>query len=191
MAMTENQFKNYMFAVVNGIDAGDNYHDTKTNDIFNQHARWALKKLEFAFDDKENNIRRWLNNKPCVFKSPSTGVTVNTNLGSDTSALYYFLIYCDKLRKKEQIDPDFMEFLEYTIRDSRLQDEIEFGRVYDDDFDDDAYVFDVADDDYDEYGDEWDDDWYDDDYSGVDNDEDDWDDELDDYGYAVSCLFDD
>ena len=85
--MTQKQFNNYMTAIFNGIDAGDNHHSENDNLVFNQHGRWALKKLE-TLDDKDCNLRRWLNGKPCRFTSDKTGEKIEINIGKDYEAMF-------------------------------------------------------------------------------------------------------
>ena len=108
-------FNNYMNAVENAIDSQHNYHDEKAEITFNQNGRWALNTLERIFNDKDFNIRRWLNGKPCVFTNEKSGKKTEVNLGTDREALYYFLTFCKKVRENQEISEIFREYLAFVI----------------------------------------------------------------------------
>ena len=67
------------------------------------------------FKDKDYNIRRWLNGKPCVFTSDKTGRKMEINIGPDREALYYFLVFCKKIAENQEISNDLREYLTLLI----------------------------------------------------------------------------
>lgn len=113
--MTIREFTNYMTAIINGIDSGDNHHRENDDKVFNQHGRWALNRLERICCDRRQNIRRWLNGKNCVFISDKTGKQVDIDIGRDIEALYYFLAFCQRINKGIEIDEDFRDYLATVI----------------------------------------------------------------------------
>lgn len=118
--INEKQFNNYLNVVINAIDAEERHHDEATEKIFTDHGRWALHSLENKCSDKERqNVRRWLNGKPCVYVEPDTCKEVAILIGYDCEALYRFLVYCDKLDHGELVDEVFIDFLTDLIRMSR------------------------------------------------------------------------
>lgn len=120
--MNQKQFENYMLAVMNGIDSEFNHHKKNEDTVFNQHGRWALHKLEEVFHDKNQNIRRWLNGKPCVYFHPGIHQTVSVQIGNDFEALFYFLTFIEKHKSREPIDEDFVDYLALIISRSNCKD---------------------------------------------------------------------
>ena len=116
-------FNNYMNAVVNAIDAQHNHLDEQAEITFTNNGKWALHKLEKIFKDKEQNIRRWLNGKSCVFTSDRTGQRIEIIIGPDREALYYFLIFCKKITEKEVISEDLRNYVTLLITRSTVRDE--------------------------------------------------------------------
>ena len=116
-------FNNYMNAVVNAIDAQHNHLDGQAEITFTNNGKWALHKLEKIFKDKEQNIRRWLNGKSCVFTSDRTGQRIEIIIGPDREALYYFLIFCKKITEKEVISEDLRNYVAFLISRSTVRDE--------------------------------------------------------------------
>ena len=116
-------FNNYMNAVVNAIDAQHNHLDGQAEITFTNNGKWALHKLEKIFKDKEQNIRRWLNGKSCVFTSDRTGQRIEIIIGPDREALYYFLIFCKKITEKEVISEDLRNYVTLLITRSTVWDE--------------------------------------------------------------------
>lgn len=120
--MNQKQFENYMRAVINGIDSSYNHHKTDEDAVFNQHGRWALHKLEKVLRDKDQNIRRWLNGKPCVYFHPRTHQTIFIQIGNDLEALFGFLTFYEKLKNGETLDEDYMDYLALIITRSNYKD---------------------------------------------------------------------
>jgi len=97
-------FNNYMNEIVNATDAQHNHLDEKAEITFTNNGKWALHKLEKMFKDKDRNIRRFLNRKPCVFTSDKMGKKIEINIGNDREALYYFLVFCYRINNKQEIE---------------------------------------------------------------------------------------
>jgi len=111
-------FNNYMNTVQNAIDAGHNHHPDRSDETFQNNGRWALHTLERVFADKEQNIRRWLNGKPCRFTSDITGRQMETKIGNDREALYYFLVFCKRIKSKQRVSEEFRDYLAYLTAKS-------------------------------------------------------------------------
>lgn len=121
--MNYKAFNNYLNTVLNAIYAQDEHLEKKDEQTFTEHGRWALNRLETVFCDKKQNLRRWLNGKPCVFTSDRTGEKIEINIGRDREALYYFLVFCYRMNTKQEIDADFREYLALVITRSCTTDE--------------------------------------------------------------------
>ena len=116
-------FNNYMNAVMNAIDAQHNHLDEQAETTFTNNGKWALHKLEKIFKDRDQNIRRFLNGKPCAFTSDKTGKRVELSIGNDREALYYFLVFCYRINNKQEINEDFRAYLAIVITRSCVADE--------------------------------------------------------------------
>lgn len=116
-------FNNYMNAVMNVIDAQHNHLDEQAETTFTNNGKWALHKLEKIFKDKDQNIRRFLNGKTCVFTSDKTGKKVEISIGNDREALYYFLVFCYRINNKQEISEDFRDYLAIVITRRCVADE--------------------------------------------------------------------
>lgn len=121
--MNYRAFNNYVNEVMNAIDSQHNRLDGKARINFFNNGKWALRGLERIFKDKERNIRRWLNGKPCVFTSDRTGQRIEIIIGPDREALYYFLIFCKKITEKEMISEDLRNYVAFLISRSAVRDE--------------------------------------------------------------------
>ena len=116
-------FNNYMNAVMNAIDAQHNHLDEQAETTFTNNGKWALHKLEKIFEDKDQNIRRWLNGKPCVLTSDIMGNRMEIGIGKDREALYCFLVFCYRINNKQEICEDFRDYLAIVITRSCATDE--------------------------------------------------------------------
>ncbi len=87
--MNYRAFCNYMSTIQNAIDAEHNHHPGNSEITFRNNGKWALRLLEKIYADKDRNLRRWLNGKPCRFTSDITGRMVEITIGNDLEALYY------------------------------------------------------------------------------------------------------
>ena len=85
-------FNNYKNAVMNAIDAQHNHLDEQAEITFTNNGKWALHKLEKIFKDKDQNIRRFLNGKPCVFTSDKTGKKVDISIGRNKRIAPNFIL---------------------------------------------------------------------------------------------------
>ena len=112
-------FNNYMNAVMNAIDAQHNHLDEQAEITFTNNGKWALHKLEKIFKDKDQNIRRWLNGKPCVYTSDKTGKKIEVCIGDDREAIFYFLVFCYRINSKQQVSEDFRDYLLYLVLKSK------------------------------------------------------------------------
>ena len=121
--MNYRAFNNYVNEVMNATDSQHNRLDGKARINFFNNGKWALRSLERIFKDKERNIRRWLNGKPCVFTSDRTGQRIEIIIGPDREALYYFLIFCKKITEKEMISEDLRNYVAFLISRSAVRDE--------------------------------------------------------------------
>ena len=113
--MTERAFNNYLNEIMNATDALKNHHDEQSSKTFLNNGRWAMRLLEKHFKDKDYNIRRWLNGKPCVFTSDKTRHKMEINIGPDREAIYYFLVFCKKIAENQEISNDLREYLTLII----------------------------------------------------------------------------
>ena len=120
--MNIKKFDNFMNVIENSIDAGSNQHEKKAGMTFIQNGKWALHYLESVFEDKEHNIRRWLNAKPCVYVSDRTGQRIEIDIGNEREALYYFLIFCKKIANNQEISEDFRDYIALIISRSNSKD---------------------------------------------------------------------
>lgn len=117
--MNVRAFENYLTAIQNAIDAGYNRHERTSEKTFEQHGRWALRRLETLFCDRKQNIRRYLSGNPCVFVSSRTGKHVEVDIGQNVKELYSFLIFCKKLNANQDIDKSFCADSVPAITESR------------------------------------------------------------------------
>lgn len=108
-------FNNYMRAIINAIDAQYNHLDKQEEITFINNGKWALHKLEKVLKDKDQNIRRWLNGKPCIFTSEKTGKKIEIRIGNDREALFYFLVFCYRINTEQEISEDFRDYLALVI----------------------------------------------------------------------------
>lgn len=121
--MTYKSFNNYLNEIFNGNDAMHNHHEKSSEQRFLNNGRWALHFLEKHFKDRHRNLLRWLNGKPCVFKSDKTGEMVEISVGKDREAIYLFLIFCKNIEEKNTISEEFRDYLALVITRSRTPDE--------------------------------------------------------------------
>ena len=121
--MNIRMFNNYMNVIINSIDAQHNHHDEQAETTFTNNGKWALHKLEKIFKDKDQNIRRWLNMKPCVFTSDVTGKRMEIRIGNDREAIFYFLVFCHRINNKQEISENFRDYLAILITRSNVDDE--------------------------------------------------------------------
>ena len=121
--MNIRMFNNYMNIIINSIDAQHNHHDEQAETTFTNNGKWALHKLEKIFKDKDQNIRRWLNMKPCVFTSDVTGKRMEIRIGKDREAIFYFLVFCYRINNKQEIGENFRDYLAILITRSCVDDE--------------------------------------------------------------------
>ncbi len=68
-----------------------------------------------SFDDREENLKWWLKEQPCVFISPRNGKMLSVEVRKDAEAIYYFLLFCRKLNRHEEVNDDFADYLSYLL----------------------------------------------------------------------------
>lgn len=117
--MILNEFSRYMTTAVSGMVAIKNDMETENKKQIVQHARWAYKKCVKEMEDTCQNIKRWLERKPCLFKHPITGNVIEYYIGADFEALYYFLKWCHRLQSGERVDDGFSAYVAYLISRSK------------------------------------------------------------------------
>lgn len=121
--MNDKAFCNYLNTILNAINAQDNLKDKRDGLTFTEHGRWALNRLEKIFKDKHQNLRRWLNMKPCVFISDRTGQRIEIEIGRDREALYMFLVFCKRIEERKEITDQFRDQRALVITCSCTADE--------------------------------------------------------------------
>ena len=87
-----------------------------------KHTRLAKKierGLASCFEDKNDNLTRWLNREPCYFKHPETEVLNEVIVPDSYEAIYYFLIYCMRLNRHKRISEELYDYLLYLLLDTR------------------------------------------------------------------------
>ncbi len=86
-----------------------------------EDAKWKrdaenfMNEVAASFYDRERNFRRWLALEKCIFRNPMTDEYVAISIGESAEAIYYFLLFCKKLNRREDIDETFTEYLQYLI----------------------------------------------------------------------------
>ena len=108
-------FNNYLNEIFNAINVQENHHDERAENHFAENGRWALRLLERMFKDKDHNIRRWFNCKPCVYINDRNQKLIEINIGKDREALYYFLVFCKKIHDKQEISEELRDYLTLQI----------------------------------------------------------------------------
>ena len=113
--LTEQEFYEYIKFLSVAFKAVQSKKNLRTKCSYIYHARWIYRRCVREMNDKDGNLKRWLMEKSCVFKSPFTNRKIEINIGKDVEALYYFLEYCRKLHAREVIGDDFTTYLAYMI----------------------------------------------------------------------------
>ena len=111
------QFKRYLTAIVNGYEAMGGDADAEDKKVCIEHARWAYKRCVALFDDRNENLRRWLDGESCVYKDPITGTLTEVMVGDANESIVYFLEFCRRQNGGMEIDDDFAEYLAYLIKE--------------------------------------------------------------------------
>lgn len=70
-----------------------------------------VSEVEKAMSDTENNLRLWLNGKPCCYTHPKTKNTIRIRIGDSTQAIYHFLLFCQGLKEGTITDIGYIAFL--------------------------------------------------------------------------------
>ena len=113
------EFLRFMMVMQDGLEAATDDTDSSTKETRMNHGRWAYKKCMQMFNDKNENLGRWLNDEPCIFKSPVTGLMIQIYIGADFDAIFSFLEFCRKQNNHEPIDDDFCDYLALLITKSQ------------------------------------------------------------------------
>ena len=118
--LTEQEFYEYIKFLLVALKGEQSKKNLRTKCSHIYYARWIYRRCVREMNDKDRNLRRWLMEKPCVFKSPLTKRKIEINIGKDAEALYYFLEYCRKLHAREVISDNFTTYLAYIITRSMV-----------------------------------------------------------------------
>ena len=118
--LTEQEFYEYIKFFLVALKGEQSKKNLRTKCSHIYYARWIYRRCVREMNDKDRNLRRWLMEKPCVFKSPFTKRKIEINIGKDAEALYYFLEYCRKLHAREVISDNFTTYLAYMITRSMV-----------------------------------------------------------------------
>lgn len=74
--------------------------------------------ISSCFLDKEGNLAKWFLGEKCSFIHPVTRKTIEMKVRDNYVAIYYFLKYCMRLKKREKIDESFLDFVAFIISES-------------------------------------------------------------------------
>lgn len=113
--LTLKEFNKHIIAIYRAEKAMNEDTDHGAQKAQIRQGRLAYKHCVKTFNDKHKNLRRWLDKKPCIFRSPITGKLVDIKIGNETEAIYYFLEFCRRLNCGEYIDDEFSTYLAYVI----------------------------------------------------------------------------
>ncbi len=74
--------------------------------------------ISSCFLDEECNLSRWFLGEKCSFVHPVTRKTVEIKVRDNYAAIYYFLKYCMRLKKREKMDETFVDFVAFILSES-------------------------------------------------------------------------
>ena len=74
--------------------------------------------ISSCFLDEEGNLAKWFLGEKCSFIHPVTRKTVEMKVRDNYVAIYYFLKYCMRLKKREKIDESFLDFVAFILSES-------------------------------------------------------------------------
>lgn len=79
-------------------------------------ARKLSRQLREVLCDEQDNLNRWLDRRPCIVRSPwEEGREQEVMIRNDTEALYYFLLYCQRVNVRERISEEFADYVAYIL----------------------------------------------------------------------------
>ena len=76
--------------------------------------------ISSCFLDKEGNLAKWFLGEKCSFIHPVTRKTVEMKVRDHYAAIYYFLKYCQRLKKREKIDESFLNFVAFILSEPEV-----------------------------------------------------------------------
>ncbi len=119
--MNSSDFKDCVNAVYFHLGQAMKYEDGSR--MSNNHLRIAdniCAATSDCFLDEEDNLVNWFKGEECAFCHPVTRQTIKIRIRDDCDAIYFFLRYCMKLKRKEKIEDDFLSYLSYILCESCL-----------------------------------------------------------------------
>ena len=114
--MSLSDFKTCIDAIYFHIGQAFKYEDA--SQMCNQHLKIATNiclATSDCFLDEKDNLTNWFKGDKCSFIHPDTRKEVEIRVRDDYEAIYYFLRYCMKLKKREEIGEDFFNYLVYIL----------------------------------------------------------------------------
>lgn len=71
--------------------------------------------ISSCFLDDKGNLTKWFLGEKCSFVHPVTRQTIEIKVRENYAAIYYFLKYCMRLKKREKIDESFLDFMAFIL----------------------------------------------------------------------------
>lgn len=114
--MSLSEFKTCVNAVYFHIGQAFKYEDgSRMSESHMNIASNICLAISDCFLDENDNLTKWFKGEQCSFIHPVTRKEIEIKVRDDYEAIYYFLSYCMKLKKREKIDEDFLNYLIYIL----------------------------------------------------------------------------
>ena len=114
--MNYRAFCNYMSTIQNAIDAEHNHHPKNSEITFQNNGKWALRLLEKVYVDKDQNLRRWLNGKPCRLEAVVLSTQHDENVSQEQIHADIRKYVFDPVLPQDMIDDETKFFINPTGR---------------------------------------------------------------------------